>query len=147
VLYISVYGLTRLRVLTMAVILFLGIATVTVCLWLFLPKLAYMKALVLVALVIGAAVLWMDVDATVARYNVNAYLSGSLETVDMAHLCGLGDSALPHIARLTDCSDPMIARQARDELACRFIARPDLRSWNYMTNRAFSLAQEAQKHR
>lgn len=147
VLYISVYGLTRLRVLTMAVILFLGIATVTVCLWLFLPKLAYMKALVLIALVIGAAVLWMDVDATVARYNVNAYLSGSLETVDMAHLCGLGDSALPHIARLTDCSDPMIARQARDELACRFIARPDLRSWNYMTNRAFSLAQEAQKHR
>ncbi|MBR2048173.1 MAG: DUF4173 domain-containing protein [Oscillospiraceae bacterium] len=146
-LYISVYGLTRLRVLTMAVIAFLGIATVTICLWLFLPRLKYMKALVLIALVIGAAILWMDVDATVARYNVNAYLSGTLESVDMAHLCGLGDSALPHIARLTDCPDPLVARQAKDELAHRFIARPDLRSWNYMTHRAFSLAEGLRRTR
>ena len=54
-LYIGTYGLTRLRVLTMAIITFLAITTVLVSLWLFLPRLEYMRFVVLSAMIIGAA--------------------------------------------------------------------------------------------
>ena len=43
-MYIGSYGLTRLRVLTEVIMVFLGIATLLVCIWLFVPKMPYMNA-------------------------------------------------------------------------------------------------------
>jgi hypothetical protein len=139
VLYIHTYGLTRLRVLTMAVITFLSIATVLVCIWLFVPKFQYMKAVILAALIIGATVLWMDVDATVARYNVNAYLSGQLTRIDTAHLGNLGNSALPYLEALTHCDDPVVSTAAKDLIHHWHISSiEDFRSWTYMDHRAWN---------
>ena len=108
VMYIDTYGLTRLRVLTMVIMAFLGITTALICVWLYLPKLQYMKAVMLIALAMGAAVLWLDVDTQVAKYNVEHYLSGELATVDLAHLFTLSPSAVPYMEKLTDCGDPEI---------------------------------------
>lgn len=142
VLYISTYGLTRLRVLTMAVIAFLAVSTVLVCVRLFVPGLPYMKAVILTALIIGAVILWADVDATVARYNVNAYLSGNLQEIDMAHLGSLGNSALPHLEKLTHCSDPDVSCKAKHLIDRWQVyhnrAGYDLRSWTYMDHRAWN---------
>jgi len=41
-----------------------------------------------------------NTDAFIARYNVDAYLSGKVETVDVAALADLGDSAVPDMVRL-----------------------------------------------
>lgn len=137
ILYIGTYGLTRLRVLTMAIIAFLALTTVLVCLWLFLPRLQYMKAVMLTALIIGSLVVWMDVDTVVARYNVEGYLSGRLETIDTAHLRSLGDGALEYAAKLQDADDPIVAGIARDMVACWYVNRSDdLRSWNYVNHNA-----------
>lgn len=130
-LYIGTFGLTRLRLLTEIIMVFLGLATVTVCLWLFLPRLPYMKVLIIAALVMGAAVIWVDVDTVVANYNVSAYLDGRLETVDFRYLAELGDGAVPHIARLTDHTDPDIAARARALLYKRRAIEGDFRSWNF----------------
>lgn len=130
-LYINTFGLTRLRLLTEIIMVFLGIATVTVCLWLFRPRLPYMKILLIAALVIGAAVIWVDVDTVVANYNVSAYLDGRLETVDFHYLAELDDGAVPHIARLTDHADPDIAARARALLYRRRAIEGDFRSWNF----------------
>ena len=134
-LYIDAYGLTRLRVLTQVIIFFLGITTIFVCIWLFVPKLPYMKAVLIAALVIGAAVAWADVDTVVARYNVNAYLSGQLESVDIWHLYELGDGAVPYIALLKEDPDPSVAEDARDILSHTYYsAAEDFRSWNYVSH-------------
>jgi len=129
-LYIEAYGLTRLRVLTEVIMIFLALTAVFVCVRLFLPKFAYMKAVVLCALVLGAAVAWADVDTVVAAYNVSAYQSGRLETVDMRHLGGLSDGAVPYIAKLTEDPDPEIAGKAAGILSKRTRTDTDLRGWN-----------------
>lgn len=111
-LYIGLYGLTRLRVLTMVIMVFLAITTALVSVWLYVPRLQYMKAVMLTALAIGAAVLWLDVDTQVAKYNVSAYLSGELAQADLEHLSELGPGAVPYIEQLTDCQDPTIRSRA-----------------------------------
>lgn len=136
-LYIGTYGLTRLRVLTMAIITFLAITTVLVCVWLFVPKLKYMRFVMLSALIIGSLVVWMDVDTAVARYNVEGYLSGKLPSIDTAHLAELGDGALQYAHRLTGCDDPKIAEIARDLVNSWHVSKPkDFRSWNYINHSA-----------
>jgi hypothetical protein len=144
-LYISVYGLTRLRVLTMVILVFFTVTVIFVGIWLFVPRLPYMKAIVLAALVLGAGVLWMDVDTQVARYNVDAYLSGSLDSIDTAHLSGLGDGAVPAIARLTVDENSVISRWARQELterrsSCRKAA--DFRGWNQIHANTYAFLEQ-----
>ena len=131
-LYIDSYGLTRLRVLTQTVMLWLAISTLLVCIRLAKPRFAYMKGVILAALVLSAALLWADVDTQVARYNVRAYRSGELETVDMTHLSTLGYGAVPYIAELTEDADKSVAQRAQEILLLRRgDARiDDLRGWN-----------------
>jgi hypothetical protein len=132
VMYIGSYGLTRLRVLTEVIILFMALATLFVCIWLFVRKMPYMKVIVLTALLLGSIVVWADVDTVVACYNVRAYQSGALETVDISHLKGLSDGAIPYIAELTRDSDQAIADRAKEALARRerWDGEEDFRSWN-----------------
>ena len=130
-LYISFYGLTRLRVLTELIMVFLGVTTGLVCLWLFAPKVPYMKVILLVALSMGAVTLWADVDTVVAAYNVSAYQSGSLATVDVDYLGTLGDGAVPYISQLTTDSYTNVASRAKEILAHRNTVTGDFRSWNY----------------
>lgn len=134
-LYIGSYGLTRLRVLTEVIMLWLGITTLTVSIWLFAPKLPYMKAILLAGLVIGTSVIWADVDTVVARYNVSAYRSGRLETVDVAYLSRLGSGAVPYLQQLTEDQNPEIAQQAKFRLNRRSDAPiEDFREWNYASH-------------
>jgi hypothetical protein len=126
-------------VLTEVIMFFMGITTLVVCCWLFIPKLPYMKVILVTALLIGAVVAWTDVDTVVARYNVEAYQSGKLETVDMEHLESLGYGAVPYIAQLRKDSDPAVSKAAWDiyfsyrnwdrEMTSGKIK--DFRYWNY----------------
>ena len=129
-MYIGGYGLTRLRVLTEVIMIWLGLASALVCLWLFLPKMPYMKAVLLLALAMGAGVLWADVDTQVARYNVRAYQSGALETIDVEHLTRLGPGAIPYIMELTGDDDPEVAKRAQKHLDFANYTVEDFRDWN-----------------
>lgn len=133
-MYIGSYGLTRLRVLTQIIMLFMAITTVVLSVWLFLPKLPYMRVILLAALVIGAATIWVDVDTQVARYNVDAYLSGRHETVDVNYLYTLGSSAVPQLQRLADQA-PDAAIQGQASHCLKQKSDPtadDFREWNYV---------------
>lgn len=135
-LYIGSYGMSRLRLLTQIIMLFLGLTTLVVSVWLFVPRLPYMKIVVLCALVIGSATLWLDVDSVVARYNVDAYLAGRMETVDVHYLEHLGDGALLQLERLAKLApEASVARRAQSALRCRYSAE-DLRGWNYFNGTA-----------
>lgn len=130
-MYIGSYGLTRLRVLTEVIMVFLGIATALVCLWLFVPKMPYMKVIMLVALAMGAVTLWADVDTVVAAYNVSAYQSGALDSVDVYYLGTLGDGAIPYIVELTKDADPSTAASARKIILDHRPDYSDFRDWNF----------------
>ena len=67
-----------------------------------------MQIVVLAVLAVGCFTGWMDVDTQVARYNVDAYLSGQLTTVDVDHLGGLSEGAVPQLARLLEAPDPQV---------------------------------------
>ena len=143
-LYIDSYGLTRLRVLTQIIMVFLALATACVCIWLFVPRFAYMKAVVLLALVIGAATAWADVDTVVAAYNVSAYRSGQLETVDVQYLGSLRDGAIPYIAELAQDGNSDLAAKAKNILEKRSVQAPskrDIRSYNIATALADKIAE------
>ena len=131
-LYIDGFGLTRLRVLTQVIIFFIGISNVLVCVWLFVPKLAYMKVILLTGLILGVAVAWADVDTVVAAYNVNAYQTGKLETVDVEYLDSLGNGAIPYIARLREDADPAVSEAAKNALLEGWKIH-DFREWNFTT--------------
>ena len=92
--------------------LWLGVTTILVSVWLLKPRFPYMKGAVICALILGCVTFWGDVDTFVARYNVRAYQSGRLETIDMGHMSCLGDGALPYIKELTHDRDPEIASTA-----------------------------------
>ena len=136
-LYIEGYGLSRLRLLTQIIMLFLAVTTSVIMLWLFLPKLPYMKVILLCAMVIGAATLWTDVNTQVASYNVNAYLDGQYTAIDVKYLYQLGDSAIPYLAQLAEeAPDENIAIAARNYLKEISLYRSlgDLRDWNYVNH-------------
>lgn len=129
--YISGYGLTRLRVMTQLIIIFFGLMAVMVSVSLFVKKTRCMPILMIGALLIGGSALWADVDTVVASYNVHAYQTGKLQTVDVAYLWELGSGAVPQIAKLVDDQDPEVARQAQWYLSRSGAYWEDFRSWNY----------------
>ena len=131
-LYIDSFGLTRLRVLTEVIIVFLGLTTLFVSIWLLAPKLPYMRCILLTALLLGGVVIWADVDTVVARYNVTAYQEGKLETVDIAYLSRLSAGARPYLVKLAEDPDPAVAKTARYHLAqSEQEYYRDLRGWNW----------------
>ena len=141
-MYIGSYGLTRLRVLTTVIMVFLAITTALVCIWLYLPKLQYMKAVMLLALSIGAAVLWLDVDTQVAKYNVDHYLSGNLQNVDVHYLVELGPGAVEYLDVLANCDDPYYSAWSKKLLKDYYIAPAnDFREMTYVNQKAWEILE------
>ena len=148
IMYISSYGLTWKRVTTEVFMLWLAVTTVLVSVWLFREHLPYMKLSMVVGLVLCAALFLVDVDARVAQYNVRAYQSGQLETVDIEYLWQLSDGAVPYLEELTKDADEEVARTATNTLRYRFNNNPeetDWRSWNLTTNRAAEILEKYQE--
>lgn len=151
-LYMGSFGLTRLRVLTSLFMLWLALWVLAAAICLFRPKFPHMKAAVIAALVLASLACWWDLDGAVARYNVRAYETGKLETVDLDTLQYLSDSAIPYIGKLTEDQDPAVASQAQgilldwayghamtgtDDAEGDFLFESmDWRSWNLATAQA-----------
>ena len=142
-LYIASYGLTRLRILTEIFMLWLAVTTVLVCLRLFRPAYPYMKKILLAGLLICTLTFWADVDGRIAQYNVHAYQTGKIQTIDLAHLRSLGPSAAPYVARLLEDENPEIALRAEQILRnARWDIR-DFRDWNLPEARARKALEQA----
>lgn len=99
-LYINSYGLTQKRVYAAWFMLLL--AFVFLCVG--IKQIAQRFPAATVSLVgtvcLFAVITVPNTDAMIARYNVDAYLSGKVATVDVAALTDLGDSAIPDMVRL-----------------------------------------------
>lgn len=118
-LYIGFYGLTRLRLLTSVFMVLLALFFVGVVIYLYLKKFPISKYIITVLTVSALAVGFLDVDRTVAFYNVEKYKSEELTELDVAHLGGLSDSAVPYLIYLLDAPDTYIREQSATELYFR----------------------------
>lgn len=129
-LYIDSYGLTRLRVLTEVIMVFLALTTIFVSIWLFAPKFAYMKAVLLTALALCSITAWVDVDTFVAKYNIWAYQTGVSKYMDIDHLGELSQGAIPALEVLSADEDEDIAYMAKYYLrqAAEDMDEPDIRA-------------------
>lgn len=118
-LYIAFYGLTRLRLLTSVFMVMLGLIFVGVVISLYLRKFPTAKYIITVLAVLALAVGFCDVDRTVAFYNVEHYKKGQLEEIDINHLGGLSDPAVPYLAELLDMPDTEVREEAARVLYAR----------------------------
>ncbi|MBO4418238.1 MAG: DUF4173 domain-containing protein, partial [Oscillospiraceae bacterium] len=135
VLYMGSFGLTRLRLTTSVFMVFLGLVVLAEGLRLFVKKLPVVQLAVTLGAVILIGLSLANVDGIVARYNVDAWRSGKLDSLDLEMICELGDGAVPVLAELAEGNYYSVSETARRELRRRS-PETDLRSWNTVTQEA-----------
>lgn len=154
-LYVQSFGMTRLRITTSVFIVFLAIVFITVIFRLFFKKVPYIKVALIAAALLIAFTAFVNVDRVIAKYNIEAYLDGTLDSIDMDTIVELESAATtPYVLKLTDDSDRDVARRAKalltwqaDELfevkGGKIISsRSELRDWNLCTASAEKLLEE-----
>jgi len=118
ILYIDMFGLTRLRLYTtwfmivmFAVFLIVGARHVR--------RFRVGVPVLLISLVSFLGLAWANTDALIADYDVDRYLSGDLATVDVMYLSqGLSSASLPALTTLSEqASSPELRAQAGAALA------------------------------
>lgn len=107
VIYIRAYGLTLLRVLPSAFMVFLSIVFLMILIKQFFAKINVVAIALALAVIITGALAFCDIDGVIAKHNTDRYLAGELEHFEMGILCDLGDSGIIQLDR--------IAKNAKDE--------------------------------
>lgn len=118
-LYIDSYGLTRKRVYASWFMLLLAAIFVAVLLRQFVRKIPLVATVVVICLVFFAGIVLPNVDGAIADYNVDAYLSGELDSVDVESLAEYGASAVPALVHLRDSlgeEDAELREQVQNKL-------------------------------
>lgn len=100
VMNIQHFGLSVNRMLVSLLEIMMFVVIVFIIVHIFLPKVNYMQAIVIICAVLFIGFIYMDADAVVAKYNIEAYKKGNLSSLDVNYLGTLSDSATPYIAEL-----------------------------------------------
>ena len=149
--YIGGYGLTRLRVYTSWFMILLAFAFIFVIIKQFAPKFNYFACLLAVFTVMFGALCFCDVDARIAEYNVNTYMTKKDAGIDMNELANLSDSAVPYIEKLTEPKDDWekskkIADQAKTILTQKKADRQEDKSFIYFNFPEYLAEQVTSKY-
>ena len=105
VMYIDFYGLTPKRVHAAWFMAVLAVIFILIIIRQFAKKLNAVAVSIVVLVIMFAAIALPDIDGYIAEYNVDRYLNGTLETVDVDAMKDLGLSAVPQMVRLADVLD------------------------------------------
>ena len=112
-LYITKFGLTRLRVYTTVFIVMLAVLFVLAVIRQLVRSFPFMKCAVVTVSLFSLLFAFGRFDGFIADYNVSAYLDGRLESVDTDALAELSCDAYPAVRRLADeAADPVVAKNA-----------------------------------
>lgn len=149
-LNISIFGLSENRLLVSVFMLMLLVIIAFFMIHIFVPRLNYMQPIIIICSAMFIALAFADVDGAVAKYNVNAYQQGELESVDVLYLGDLADSAIPYILALSDdenCSNQVnYVMQNKmlysDDIYCNdegqyIYDKPDFRKYNFSNDKAY----------
>lgn len=95
-MYINYYGLTQLRIYTTWFMLLLLFTFIIIGVRQF-RKFNGFKIVVIFFVVFFMTLCYGNVDGLIAKYNIDRYLQGTLETIDVDALSGLSDAAVPYM--------------------------------------------------
>lgn len=101
-LYVGEYGLSLLRICVIWAILAIGCCLVLAVARVLREDFPAFRIGIALVLAFWAAFALARPVAVVADYNVDAYLSGRLDEVDVDYLSGIGPDAIPALRRLED---------------------------------------------
>lgn len=103
-MYINYYGLTQLRVYTTWFMVFLFIIFIIVAIRQF-KNFNGSKIVIVCFIVFFMTLCYGNVDGMIAKYNIDRYMNGTLETVDVIALSELSDAAVPYLYGLYQETD------------------------------------------
>ena len=119
VMYIDAYALTVSRVFASLFIMWLGILFVGMLIRVFKEKADLLRLGLILALIILSVLGISNINAQIANYNYNKYISGSRK-IDVEYLSELGDEGVPYLYKLTKDKDKGIAHWAKRELSYKY---------------------------
>jgi hypothetical protein len=153
-LYISTYGLTRLRVYTTWFMLILLISFLLLLLWHF-RAFDPIRPLIIVFAVGFMALTWANTDGLIANYNIAQYENGKTDVLDVEMLESLSDAAVPYMyaawkketdAELTNDDPRTLTASAPERALTRYWTSSRLHSefseWNLQSFRARGIRDE-----
>ncbi|NCB52239.1 MAG: DUF4173 domain-containing protein [Clostridia bacterium] len=103
-LYISVYGMSLLRAMTLWAIAFIAVCLILAAYKVWRPAFRLWPVFAALGLAGWIVFNFINIDARIADYNVNAYLDGRLEEVDIYYLARLSPDVVPALLRLRDAA-------------------------------------------
>lgn len=99
-LYINRYGLTPKRVYASWFMLVLALVFIISIFKQFVRRFKIVPNAIIISVVMFAVVAIGGTEEFIAKYNVDRYIEGTLETVDVSAIEDLGDSGVPQLVRL-----------------------------------------------
>lgn len=115
-LYIDIYALTKNRLLISVLMVMLLVIIFFYIVHIFLPKVNYMQPIIIVCSVIFIGISFLDIDAFIAKYDVEAYRNNKVETIDVNYIANLSATATPYITELAQSDDHLVAKDAKTAL-------------------------------
>ena len=114
IMYVSAYGLTRMRLYALWFMALLILLFVVAILKQLVEKLPFAATCVALCVVCFALLAIPDADAIIAEHNYDCYVEGTTDKIDVQYLEELGPSAIPTLCRLvtTDGVDEFTRREA-----------------------------------
>ncbi len=116
VLYIDLFGFTRLRIITTLFMLFLGAVFIFVIIRQFKRGFNTVASSIITAAVMASVLCTVNIDARVVQFNVSLYRNGKISECDINSFYGLSLSAAEYAVPLLDSDDSGISETAEDYL-------------------------------
>lgn len=101
-LYDSAYGFTRLRVLVYIFLIYEAIGLIATLAFILKHNFNILAVYAAIGLTFYLTLNVIKIDELIAKRNIDMYLSGEAENIDIDYLMTLSTDALPQIMRLTD---------------------------------------------
>ncbi len=113
--YISIYGLTRLRVLTSVFMIMLAVIFIIIILKLLIERFKYVKPIIVVCTLTLLSISMVNINTVIADYNYKNFKAGKID-IDVYQIDSLGVSGIPVLTKLVDEEDEDISFMAKEAL-------------------------------
>ena len=122
-MYVSAYGLSRLRLYAIWFMALLSLFFLLLTLCRLIPKIPFARVAVPLFVICFALLILPDTDALIARHNYNCYKEGSNKELDVEYLGDLDDSAVPTLCEVLQ-NEPSLREQTLGELKYYVLEEP-----------------------
>lgn len=112
---IGIYGMTANRILVFTFMVMMLVVFAFFILHQFAPKVPYMQPIIVICSVLFIALAFSNVDAYVAKYNINAFDNNKIQSLDVDAIADLSDSGVKYLCKIASRDDGY-GKEAQEKL-------------------------------